>query len=198
MGHGLLNFGMGHVTTDTQRKCQVARPDEEDVDSGRGGNFIDAVDRGRFFDNRDDEDIAIGKVVIALGGRPAESGQAGARSTSAGRRVSARIGGLTGQFGCAGERKRDAEDAGIEDLFGGPKGIERHARERDGGPSLGRKDDGAERVEADRRMLHFDPEIIESHGRELGSDLDVVDGDGDAEGGFALAEECLNRVFPGG
>ena len=118
VGRRLFDARVLLLPAQPQRERQVARADEHDVDAGRRGNRVDVFERRGLLDDHDDEDVAIGGVVVAVGIRPGGGRQARARSAPAGRRIAAGVGRLPRQRRRADERKDHAVHAGVEHALG--------------------------------------------------------------------------------
>jgi hypothetical protein len=101
-GDGGVEFGVVLGAAQAEGEREVAGADEQDVESGGGGDGFDVLHAVGVLDHRDDEHFAVGEVVIPLGGRPAELGEAGAGAAEAEGRVAAGGDRLAGEFGGAG------------------------------------------------------------------------------------------------
>src|SRR4029079_14991374 len=85
----------------TEGEREIAGANENDVDAGRGSDFIDVRKSRQVFHNDDDDDALIGKIVVAFGCGHTESSEVSARSARARRRVAAGRDRLLGERGRA-------------------------------------------------------------------------------------------------
>ena len=82
-GDGGVELGMVLAATQAKGKGEVASADKEHVNAGGGGNFFNVGQGGGVLDDGDDEDILIGKIIVALASGPSGLGEVGARTAPA-------------------------------------------------------------------------------------------------------------------
>src|SRR5207249_548807 len=99
----------------------IAGADEDGVDARRGGNGVDVIEGGGFFDDADSHDLLVGGVIVVAGPGPGADGRAGSRSALTEWRIAAGSGGAGGLAGGGSEGKDHPMHALIENALRGPQ-----------------------------------------------------------------------------